>query len=76
MKIHFYSSTFNRVYSFVLFQIGFRYDIELLRPLTASGARCFHARPIVRLGAAEHSHVSAESHDAYNEVQGLRACVF
>jgi hypothetical protein len=47
-----------------MYEISFRYDIQLLRPVTGSAARCLDVRPIVRAGAAVRAHVRGEPCDA------------
>jgi hypothetical protein len=48
------------VFRFVLYQVRFNFDIQLLQPVPGAAALCLDFSPIVRLGAAEDSHVRPE----------------
>ena len=52
--------TLMHVCRFVLYQVRFNFDIQLLQPVPGAAALCLNVSPIVRLGAAEDSHVRTE----------------
>ncbi len=57
--------TLMHVHRFALYEVRFHFDIQLLQPVPGAAALCLNVSPIVRLGAAEDSHVRTEFCDIW-----------